>query len=66
LRIDDGQLLHLTDAGEAARARLRELAGEVRAEVHKGISDKEYVAALRVLRKMVANIEGDGTPGKPF
>lgn len=36
------------------------------AEVHEGISDKEYVAALQVLRKMVANIEGDGTPGKPF
>ncbi|MFD4762447.1 MarR family winged helix-turn-helix transcriptional regulator [Streptomyces sp. NPDC058439] len=66
LRIDDGQRLHLTDAGEAARARLRELATEVRAVVHKGISDEEYVAALKVLRKMVANVEGDGTPGNPF
>jgi DNA-binding MarR family transcriptional regulator len=63
LRIDDGQRLHLTDAGEAARARLRELATEVRAVVHKGISDEEYVAALKVLRKMVANVEGDGTSG---
>ncbi len=35
LRIDDGQRLHLTDAGEAARARLRELATEVRAVVHQ-------------------------------
>ncbi|MEU3772681.1 MarR family winged helix-turn-helix transcriptional regulator [Streptomyces sp. NPDC032472] len=65
LRIDDGQRLHLTDAGETARAQLRELATEIRAVVHKGISDEEYVAALKVLRKMVANVEGDGTPGNP-
>ncbi|MFC8290222.1 MarR family winged helix-turn-helix transcriptional regulator [Streptomyces sp. NPDC057242] len=60
LRIDDGQRLHLTDAGEAARARLRELATEVRAVVHRGISDEEYVAALKVLRKMVANVGATG------
>ncbi|MGY3677836.1 MarR family winged helix-turn-helix transcriptional regulator [Streptomyces sp. TE33382] len=65
LRIDDGQRLHLTNAGETARARLRELASEVRAVVHRGISDEEYVAALKVLRRMVANIEDDGTPGDP-
>ncbi|MFH9294078.1 MarR family winged helix-turn-helix transcriptional regulator [Streptomyces sp. NPDC017520] len=65
LGIDDDQRLYLTDAGEAARVRLRELATEVRAVVHQGISDEEYVAALKVLRKMVANAEGDGTPGNP-
>ncbi|MEW5537162.1 MarR family winged helix-turn-helix transcriptional regulator [Streptomyces cyaneofuscatus] len=65
LRIDDGRRLHLTDAGEAARARLRELATEVRAVVHKGISDEEYVAALKVLRTMVANVEVDGASGNP-
>ncbi|MEW2416523.1 MarR family transcriptional regulator [Streptomyces sp. NPDC046866] len=59
LRIDDGQRLHLTDAGEAARVRLRELATEVRAVVHRGVSDEEYVAALKVLRTMVANVEGE-------
>jgi DNA-binding MarR family transcriptional regulator len=63
LRIDDEQRLYLTDAGETARARLRDLATEVRAVVHQGISDEEYVAALKVLRKMVANVEG--TPGNP-
>ncbi|MFC8623814.1 hypothetical protein [Streptomyces anulatus] len=62
-RTDDGQRLHLTDTGEAARVRLRELATEVRAEAHQGISDEEYVAALKVLRRMVANIEADGNPG---
>ncbi|MEV6472193.1 MarR family winged helix-turn-helix transcriptional regulator [Streptomyces sp. NPDC051657] len=63
LRTDDEQRLHLTDAGEAARVRLRELATEVRAAVHQGVSDEEYVAALQVLRKMVANVEGDGNAG---
>ncbi|MEU9703340.1 MarR family transcriptional regulator [Streptomyces sp. NPDC047981] len=60
LRLDDGELLHLTAAGEAARARLRALVTEVRAVVHRGIGDDEYVAALKVLRRMVANVdEGD-------
>ncbi|MFI6416043.1 MarR family winged helix-turn-helix transcriptional regulator [Streptomyces sp. NPDC050842] len=60
LRADDARRLHLTEVGEAARVRLRELVTEVRAEVHEGISDEEYVAALKVLRRMVANVEGDG------
>ncbi|MEV7446497.1 MarR family winged helix-turn-helix transcriptional regulator [Streptomyces sp. NPDC091204] len=58
LRIDAGQRLRLTDAGEAARVRLRALVTEVRAVVHQGVSDEEYVAALKVLRRMVANVEG--------
>ncbi|MFI1472214.1 MarR family winged helix-turn-helix transcriptional regulator [Streptomyces wuyuanensis] len=60
IRIDAGQRVQLTDAGEAARVRLRDLVTKLRAVVHKGISDEEYVAALKVLRKMVANVEGDG------
>ncbi|MEU3607315.1 MarR family winged helix-turn-helix transcriptional regulator [Streptomyces sp. NPDC035033] len=63
LRLDDGRRLHLTDAGEAARVRIRELATEVRAVVHHGIGDEEYAAALKVLRRMVANVEGAATPG---
>jgi len=59
LRTDTDSRLHLTDAGEAARVRLRELATGVRAVVHEGVSDEEYVAALKVLRRMVANVEGD-------
>ncbi|MEE1793758.1 MarR family winged helix-turn-helix transcriptional regulator [Streptomyces sp. BE308] len=61
LRCDAGHRLHLTEAGEAARVRLRELVTEVRAVVHEGISDEEYVAALKVLRRMVANVEGAGS-----
>lgn len=37
--------------------RLRGLVTEVRAVVHQGISDEEYVAALKVLRTMVTNVE---------
>ncbi|MFE2291184.1 MarR family winged helix-turn-helix transcriptional regulator [Streptomyces sp. NPDC059452] len=59
LRTDTDSRLHLTDAGEAARLRLRDLATGLRAVVHEGISDEEYVAALKVLRRMVANVEAD-------
>lgn len=63
LRNNAAQYLEITDAGEAARVRLRELATEVRAVVHEGISDEEYVAALKVLRRMAANIENNGNNG---
>ncbi|MER6917262.1 MarR family transcriptional regulator [Streptomyces sp. NPDC000594] len=63
LRTDAERNLHLTEAGEAARAELRGLVTEIRAEVHQGISDEEYVAALKVLRTMIANVEGDGGDG---
>ncbi|MFJ6440395.1 MarR family winged helix-turn-helix transcriptional regulator [Streptomyces sp. NPDC091649] len=65
LRTDAGQCLHLTEAGEAARVRLRELATEVRAVVHRGIDDEEYVAALKVLRRMTDNVEGAARPAAP-
>ncbi|UYQ65860.1 SpoIIE family protein phosphatase [Streptomyces peucetius] len=62
LRTDTEQRLLLTDAGEAARARLREPATEVRSVVHRGISDEEYVSAPKVLRTMINNVEADGGP----
>jgi DNA-binding MarR family transcriptional regulator len=58
LRFDDERRLRPTEAGEAAQVRLRELATELRAVVHEGVSDEEYVAALKVLRRMIANVEG--------
>ncbi|MEU8544512.1 MarR family winged helix-turn-helix transcriptional regulator [Streptomyces sp. NPDC048717] len=58
-----GQRLHLTEAGETARTRLRELATELRAVVHAGVSDEEYVAALKVLRRMIANVEAHTVEG---
>lgn len=58
-----GHRLHLTGAGEAARVKLRELVTELRGVVHEGISDEEYAAALKVLRRMVANVEAAKPPG---
>ncbi|MFF2524124.1 MarR family winged helix-turn-helix transcriptional regulator [Streptomyces liangshanensis] len=64
LRTDADRRLHLTDDGEAARVRVRELVTGLRATVHAGISDEEYVAALKVLRRMVSNIGGENrAPG---
>ncbi|MFC8079203.1 MarR family winged helix-turn-helix transcriptional regulator [Streptomyces sp. NPDC057307] len=60
LHPDTDHRLHLTEAGEAARVRLRELVTEVRTVVHEGISDEEYVAALKVLRRMVSNVADAG------
>ncbi|EFL28269.1 conserved hypothetical protein [Streptomyces himastatinicus ATCC 53653] len=57
LHADAGDRLHLTDAGEAARVTLRALVTELRAAVHEGVGDEEYVAALKVLRTMVANVQ---------
>ncbi|MER5885497.1 MarR family winged helix-turn-helix transcriptional regulator [Streptomyces sp. NPDC001941] len=49
--------LSLTDAGERARAGLRAHMTDLRAVVHEGVGDEEYAAALKVLRRMVANVE---------
>ncbi|MET8968463.1 MarR family winged helix-turn-helix transcriptional regulator [Streptomyces hydrogenans] len=57
LHLDSRRRLALTDDGEAARARLRALVSEQRAVVHEGIGDEEYVAALKVLRRMITNAE---------
>ncbi|MFK0292640.1 MarR family winged helix-turn-helix transcriptional regulator [Streptomyces sp. NPDC090442] len=62
LRTDAGHRLYLTEAGEAARMRLRELVTELRTVVHDGISDEEYVVALRVLRRMISNVERARNP----
>jgi DNA-binding MarR family transcriptional regulator len=58
LSIDAGSRLHLTDAGQAANARVAELVTGLRAEIHAGITDEEYVAALKVLRRMIHNVGG--------
>ncbi|MFI1970072.1 hypothetical protein BLA24_18620 [Streptomyces cinnamoneus] len=58
---DDAEgFLHLTDAGREAKARTKEVVDRVRAEVHAGITDEEYVAALKVLQRMVSNVGGIG------
>ncbi|MEU6314168.1 MarR family winged helix-turn-helix transcriptional regulator [Streptomyces sp. NPDC047014] len=67
LSADDTGRLGLTGPGEAARLRLRALVTEMRAVVHQGISDEEYASTLKVLRRMIANVEAaPGAPHGPF
>ncbi|MBZ4317970.1 MarR family winged helix-turn-helix transcriptional regulator [Streptomyces huiliensis] len=56
LTADEQGALRLTDAGRAAKARAKELVDRMRAEIHEGITDEEYVGALRVLRRMIDNV----------
>jgi DNA-binding MarR family transcriptional regulator len=52
--------LHLTGAGRDAQHRIRELVAGLRAQIHEGIPDDEYVVALKVMRRMIANVEAAG------
>ncbi|GIM93856.1 MarR family transcriptional regulator [Paractinoplanes toevensis] len=57
LTCDDG-LCRITDAGDAARAYLASHAPRIRALIHRGVDDADYVVALKVLRQMIENVEG--------
>lgn len=56
----DGRLT-LTDSGHAGRARVAERAESVRAHLHQGVTDEEYAAAVKVLRRITANAGGVDT-----
>ncbi|WP_149183939.1 MarR family transcriptional regulator [Streptomyces sp. TRM49041] len=53
---DEAGALHLTADGLAAHARVKHLVTELRARLHEGVPDEEYAAALRVLRRINANV----------
>jgi len=57
-RDGDGRLW-ITEAGEDARAGLKRHAPAIRARIHQGIDDADYVTALKVLRQMIRNTGGD-------
>nr|MDT0665211.1 MarR family winged helix-turn-helix transcriptional regulator [Micromonospora sp. DSM 115978] len=59
LREADGADLTLTDAGEAGRQRAWHRLTPVLDQTHRGIEPAEYVAALNVLRRMIANLGGN-------
>ncbi|CAM5486369.1 MarR family winged helix-turn-helix transcriptional regulator [Streptomyces abikoensis] len=61
LAAGDTGLLRLTEAGQEAKARTKELVTRLRAEIHEGIGDEEYVAALRVLKRMIDNVGGENS-----
>ncbi|MEU7579471.1 MarR family winged helix-turn-helix transcriptional regulator [Streptomyces sp. NPDC041068] len=48
----------LTDEGRALQARVAGRQKQLRAEIHEGITDEEYVHALKVLQRMIHNVGG--------
>ncbi|GGN59176.1 hypothetical protein GCM10010112_13840 [Actinoplanes lobatus] len=55
LRQDDGRWW-ITPQGEEARIGMKSHAPAIRARIHEGIDDADYVTTLRVLRKMISNV----------
>ncbi|BCJ39641.1 hypothetical protein GCM10010168_79040 [Actinoplanes ianthinogenes] len=60
LRLDEDGLWWLTEEGEAARVRFQGHAPEIRARIHDGVDDADYLVALKVLRRMIENTGGAG------
>ncbi|MBL1291192.1 MarR family winged helix-turn-helix transcriptional regulator [Streptomyces sp. NPDC057067] len=50
--------LRMTPEGHALRAEAAERVGRAIADIHTGIPDEEYVAALKVLQRMIHNVGG--------
>ncbi|MEU4067599.1 MarR family winged helix-turn-helix transcriptional regulator [Streptomyces wedmorensis] len=50
--------LWLTEEGERARLDLKRNAPAIRAALHEGITDADYVTTLKVLRRMIRNAGG--------
>ncbi|MBM0274915.1 MarR family winged helix-turn-helix transcriptional regulator [Micromonospora tarensis] len=55
---DDQGRLWITEAGERARVDLKQHAPEIRARIHHGVDDADYVTTLKVLRQMIRNTGG--------
>lgn len=53
-RDGDGRL-RITEAGEEARVGLKQHAPAIRARIHQGVDDADYVVTLRVLMQMIRN-----------
>ncbi|WP_345676986.1 MarR family transcriptional regulator [Yinghuangia aomiensis] len=51
--------LALTDAGEAGRRRAAARNRKVHERMHEGVATDDFVTALNVLRRMIANLGGD-------
>ncbi|THC53136.1 MarR family winged helix-turn-helix transcriptional regulator [Streptomyces sp. A1499] len=48
----------LTEEGRALWSRTAGRQQKVRAEIHEGITDEEYIGALKVLQRMIHNVGG--------
>ncbi|MEU1122526.1 MarR family winged helix-turn-helix transcriptional regulator [Streptomyces sp. NPDC005899] len=56
---DAADRLRLTPEGHALREKAYERVARARAEIHAGIPDEEFVAALKVLQRMIHNVGGN-------
>ncbi|GKQ39608.1 MarR family transcriptional regulator [Streptomyces sp. A012304] len=57
---EDAGLMTLTEAGEDGRLRARERNLRVHKQMHEGIDTADFVTTVNVLRRIVANLGGDG------
>ncbi|MEU3898041.1 MarR family transcriptional regulator [Streptomyces sp. NPDC045251] len=55
---DTGGRLWLTEEGEQARVDLARDAPAIRAALHEGIDDADYVTTVRVLQRLIRNAGG--------
>ncbi|MEV8531779.1 MarR family winged helix-turn-helix transcriptional regulator [Streptomyces sp. NPDC051211] len=58
LRRDDKDRLWITEEGEQARTDLARNAPSIRAALHEGIDDADYITALKVLQRLIRNAGG--------
>ncbi|MFE0644432.1 MarR family transcriptional regulator [Streptomyces sp. NPDC058877] len=57
---EPGGRLTLTEAGEEGRQRAKAHVLEVHEQIHNGVDTADYVTTLNVLRRMIANLGGNG------
>jgi hypothetical protein len=57
---DAAGTMTLTEEGEAGRLRARERNLRVHHRTHEGITEADFITTINVLRRMVANLGGNG------
>lgn len=62
LRRDEDRCYWITDAGEAARLRMKAAAPEIGDPIHAGITEADYVTAMKVLGRLIANTSSADSP----
>ena len=54
----DGQRLRITDLGEDRRLDIVRHAPDIRAQIHAGVDDADYITTVKTLQQMVRNCSG--------
>ncbi|MCC3770542.1 MarR family winged helix-turn-helix transcriptional regulator [Streptomyces sp. UNOC14_S4] len=58
ITFDEGNHLRLTEAGEKTLAQCAAWQKAHHDRIHDGVSDEEYLATLKVLQRMIHNVDG--------